>query len=179
MIRQSKGPAVANRCLNETQRALAAQHVGLVESVVRRMRVQRVQFDELLSIGRFALVDAAAQFDPQRGVPFTGFACVHIRWAVLVAMRNERKHLRRSAEGYAPCEVYALKVSEQSADELIIQRERCEGLASAVHGLSDDKRSLIEEHYFAGVDLKAMLPSYATARRRHKSALDSLRRVLK
>ena len=59
----------------------------LVRELVRRLPVH-VQKDDLVSAGMAALAAAATAFDPDRGVPFGGFAASRIRGALLDELRT-------------------------------------------------------------------------------------------
>jgi RNA polymerase sigma factor for flagellar operon FliA len=73
-----------------TARELIEAHLGLVRIVVCQVAPgfpPHVDRDELAAAGNLGLVEAAARFDPTRGVPFGRFASVRIRGAVLDACR--------------------------------------------------------------------------------------------
>jgi RNA polymerase sigma factor FliA len=71
--------------LTERERKLAERAVPLVQkiaiSVSRHLR--DATFDDLVSVGSVAGVEAARTFDEARGVPFEGFAYKRIRGAML------------------------------------------------------------------------------------------------
>jgi RNA polymerase sigma factor for flagellar operon FliA len=69
---------------------LIEAHLGLVRIVVCQVAPgfpPHVDRDELAAAGNLGLVEAAARFDPARGVPFGRFASVRIRGAILDAVR--------------------------------------------------------------------------------------------
>ena len=71
--------------------ALVEQHLPLVKTTVDRMRIYlptALEMDDLYSVGYTGLVSAARRFDPAQGVPFPGFATLHIRGAVHDELRR-------------------------------------------------------------------------------------------
>lgn len=79
--------------------ALIEEHLDYVRAIVRR--VQRdiggsLDFDELFTFGTEGLVEAAARYDPTRGVAFTTFGYYRIRGAIFDGLR-EQGWLPRSA----------------------------------------------------------------------------------
>jgi RNA polymerase sigma factor (sigma-70 family) len=69
---------------------LTLANVGLSYRVALRYR-WRTDYDEILSVCLEALCRAAAGFDPERGVPFGGYASSCIRFAVAGYFRDESK----------------------------------------------------------------------------------------
>jgi RNA polymerase sigma factor for flagellar operon FliA len=66
-------------------------NVGLVRHVLGRILPnlpQRVDRENLEAAGMLGLVEAAGQYDPNRGVPFATFAVVRIRGAILDELRR-------------------------------------------------------------------------------------------
>src|SRR3569623_658689 len=71
--------------------SLVQQHLGLVQSVARKLRKQitaRIDFDDLVGYGSKGLIEAAERFDPAHGVAFTTFAYYRIRGAMLDGLRT-------------------------------------------------------------------------------------------
>jgi RNA polymerase sigma factor for flagellar operon FliA len=69
---------------------LVEQHLSLVDILVaERLRnvPVHVRRDDLVSAGMLALVVSAGAYDPQRGVPFQGFAAFRIRGALIDELR--------------------------------------------------------------------------------------------
>jgi len=71
--------------MTESQ-SLAADNLGLVAHIVDRHR-GRLDRPEALSVGNLALVEAADRWRPG-GMPFAGYACMLIRWALIRASKN-------------------------------------------------------------------------------------------
>ena len=70
---------------------LIEQHLPLVKTIVDRMRIflpAALEMDDLYSVGFTGLASAARRFDPAHGVPFAGFATLHIRGAVHDELRR-------------------------------------------------------------------------------------------
>jgi RNA polymerase sigma factor FliA len=70
---------------------LVRSHLPLVGHLVREMLSRlpsHVSREDLVSAGMAALAMAAQSFDPQRGIPFGGFATTRIRGALLDELRG-------------------------------------------------------------------------------------------
>jgi RNA polymerase sigma factor for flagellar operon FliA len=75
--------------------------LDLVESMARRIARELgpgVELDELRSFGREGLLDAARRFDPERGVPFRGYASFRVRGAIIDGVRASARLPRRTHE---------------------------------------------------------------------------------
>src|SRR3974377_111064 len=71
---------------------LLNEHLGLVYFVARQIShgvAKYVEFDELVSAGSLALINALHSFDPARGLAFSTFAAPRIRGAVLDELRRQ------------------------------------------------------------------------------------------
>ncbi len=71
--------------------ALILDHVALVRIIAGRLARRlpsSVDVDELVSVGTVGLIDAIDRFDPERGVPFKGFADLRIRGAMVDYLRG-------------------------------------------------------------------------------------------
>lgn len=83
--------------------ALVADHLDLVDRIVAELAARfprHVERDELWNAGALGLVEAAARFDPDRGVAFPRFAAVRVRGAIMDASRARdwaSRNLRRTA----------------------------------------------------------------------------------
>ena len=95
--------SIRDRAETETTDALITQHIPLVTHIVRETlgRVPgHVNRDDLTSAGLLALVQAAAAFDPERGVPFAAYASTRVRGALLDELRGidwASRSVRRTA----------------------------------------------------------------------------------
>jgi RNA polymerase sigma factor for flagellar operon FliA len=75
--------------------------LDLVETMVRRIARELgpgVELEELRSYGREGLLDAARRFDPERGVPFRGYASFRVRGAIIDGVRASARLPRRAHE---------------------------------------------------------------------------------
>ncbi|WP_296607233.1 sigma-70 family RNA polymerase sigma factor [Nocardioides sp.] len=81
-----------NPSMSITERdELAVQHVPLVAHLVRETMARVPSYmdrNDLHSAGLLALVHAARAFDPDRGVPFAGYASTRIRGALVDELRS-------------------------------------------------------------------------------------------
>ena len=78
---------------------LAEQHLYLVQHVVNQLCTRfprHVDRSELVSAGTAGLVDAAHRYDPATGVPFTRYAAIRVRGAVIDATRTRDWATRRT-----------------------------------------------------------------------------------
>jgi RNA polymerase sigma factor for flagellar operon FliA len=96
----------ASRC------ALIERYSAMATSVARRMRVPTGALmgrDDIESAALIGLIDAVDRFDPDRGVPFEGYAGLRIRGAILDELRRvddrsrgERRRARAVADDEEP-----------------------------------------------------------------------------
>ena len=72
---------------------LVRTHLDLVQSVAGSLRAspigKGVEFEDLVADGAEGLVEAAARFDPGRGVPFDAFAKHRVRGAMVDGIRGK------------------------------------------------------------------------------------------
>lgn len=69
---------------------LLIEYLGLVKNVAGRLAMgfpKYVELDDLISTGVIGLIEAAKNFDPERGVKFETFAVPRIRGAILDELR--------------------------------------------------------------------------------------------
>jgi len=81
----------ASRC------ALIERYAPLATSVARRMRVPTGALmgrDDVESAALIGLINAVDRYDPERGVPFEGYAGLRIRGAILDELRRLDDHTR-------------------------------------------------------------------------------------
>lgn len=104
--------------LNDEQRDLVERNMGLAVSIARRYSNRGEPFDDLRQVAWYGLVRAALNFDPERGVPFYGYASKVIFGEIKRYFRDVRwkaKVRRKEQESY-------LKI--QAAFEELVQRYR-------------------------------------------------------
>ncbi len=79
--------------------SLTNQHVGLVHHVARQLSRRlhdKVDLDELVSAGSIGLMQAAASYEPARGLTFSTYAVPRIRGSMLDELRRH-DHMSRGA----------------------------------------------------------------------------------
>lgn len=79
--------------------SLTNQHVGLVHHVARQLSRRlhdKVELDELVSAGSIGLMQAAASYEPTRGLTFSTYAVPRIRGSMLDELRRH-DHMSRGA----------------------------------------------------------------------------------
>ncbi len=65
-LRETGDPAIRNAIIQESQ--------GLAIGLARRFRDRGVELDDLIQVAQIGLMLAVERFDPERGIPFGGFA---------------------------------------------------------------------------------------------------------
>jgi RNA polymerase sigma factor (sigma-70 family) len=164
-------------------------HLSTVDSVARRLAGGRYDFDDLRSVAYLALVRAVSDYRPDRGVALGAYLHLHIRWAILKGLRSDRR-LRRADL------LSALGGLDESSsfsggsttrwghgEDELLRREEAElskrRAAELLGALTPTEREVVVEHHVRGRELKELVrdggPSYATVRRRAKSAMEHLR----
>lgn len=189
-------PSRHRTALTPATRALVERHLHLVDNVARRVakRPSPQLFDDLRSCGNEALVLAGLRFDESLGVPFQAFAISQIRWAMLNRLRGERlvaRHHVDSVQGSdgvakewvplaARCDLRGRTAHAFGEDAVVLEEEqgrRTHLVQTQLMHLNPKERSVVVSRYFEDTDLKEQVGpklSYATVRRRHKTALAKL-----
>ncbi len=78
-------------------------NIRLVEKVVNRLRYRlpkHIDTEELLHIGMVGLIEAVDRYDETRGVPFTNYAELRVRGAILDSLRQQDRVSRSSRHRY-------------------------------------------------------------------------------
>ena len=91
MKRSSRRTGVSPRRPGSRAEAVES-YLPLVKFLVARLRAAhglRTSFEDLIAAGVVGLLEAAARFEPDRGVAFTTFAYRRVRGAILDAQRHE------------------------------------------------------------------------------------------
>jgi RNA polymerase sigma factor FliA len=79
------------KTLQGTARQLVESHLGLVEAIARGIAADLPKandLQELISLGRFGLVDAGTRYDPRFGASFATYATYRIRGAIFDGLRK-------------------------------------------------------------------------------------------
>ena len=191
--------ADATRC------AVIEQYVPLASRIAHGMNVPVgavASADDLESAAVIGLIDAVDRFDPQRGVPFEGYASLRIRGAVLDEVRRVdelgRADRRRQREAQAQGEE-GHYLGTVSLDELLengyrggpeqdelAERYDAEDLRmrvrSAIACLPARQREVVERYYDQSLTLREtgqrMGISEARACQLHGRAIENLRHQL-
>ena len=191
----------ASRC------ELIERYAPLATAMARRMRVPTNALtgrDDIESAALVGLIDAVDRFDPDRGVPFEGYAGLRIRGAVLDELRrvddhtrDERRRARTVAENAEP-EIAAFGATlslelllesgerDWAADDETEARYESQDLRSRVESalecLPPRQRELLARYYGDALTLREsalrMGISEARACQLHGRAILNLRREL-
>lgn len=73
---------------------LVRDNIGILDAIAGKLARQigvRLDRDEMLSVGREALFEAARDHDPERS-PFVPYASMRARWAMLTHARRDSRH---------------------------------------------------------------------------------------
>jgi RNA polymerase sigma factor FliA len=135
----------------DTDAALNRFHsaLPLVERIARGIGEPdsgRLTLDDLLGVGREALLDAARTFDEALGVPFEAWARLRIRGAIVDALRQfsvTREHERRLAKV-----VHVFAEPPPHPDELVSRAQVARAVSEAVARLPRKERTIVEAHDF-------------------------------
>jgi RNA polymerase sigma factor for flagellar operon FliA len=188
--------------------ALIERYAAMATSVARRMRVPTGALmgrDDIESAALIGLIDAVDRFDPDRGVPFEGYAGLRIRGAVLDELRRvddrsrgERRRARIVVDDREPeIAAYGQTLSldmlletgdrdwaaddDESLDRYEAQDMRSR-VESALRCLPPRQRELLGRYYGDSLTLREsaerMGISEARACQLHGRAIHNLRREL-
>ncbi|HEX4514348.1 MAG TPA: sigma-70 family RNA polymerase sigma factor [Polyangiaceae bacterium] len=180
-----------------------AEFMPLVHHVVGTMLPRlppNVLRDDLVAAGTFGLLDALRRQAPtERGAEFGWYARVRIRGAILDELRSQdwlsRRARRRFASeertsGAAVVGIEDLPEERRGfADEgamtpelLVSARSDAKALAKAVEQLPVRERNIITQHYFDGVQLRAIAKDLGVSEPRvsqlHARAVARLKEML-
>jgi RNA polymerase sigma factor for flagellar operon FliA len=113
--------------------------LDLVDAIARRLHRtigSPAALEDLVSVGRMGLLEAARRYDPDRGVPFRAFAAHRIRGAVLDGMRRLGHAPRRAYARMRGVEA-AARVSEAALEDLALPPPPGSGPSDADRQLGD------------------------------------------
>lgn len=146
----------------------------LVESVMRRHSLPEEWREELSAIGTLGLVQAAASFDPARGVAFAGFASHRVSGAVIDSLRRGKacmEVLQGSFDGE--------RSPSPSPERRLITTQDMQRVHEAMMSLDVRERELIETLYGERPSLSAVAEqqgiSKSWASRLRDRAVESMR----
>lgn len=145
--------------LTEAQRRLAEDYIPLARSLARPLKLRFPRsYQELDSASLMALVEAARDFDPARGVSFATFARLRIRGALADVGRSMRL---RGIDGPAPLVVALTPYSEHHGSVLVASEpppvgsglEDLESFERRIRPLPARHREVIRLYYLRGMKL--------------------------
>jgi len=180
-----------------------AEFIPLVHHVVGTMLPRlppNVLRDDLVAAGTFGLLDALRRQAPaERGAEFGWYARVRIRGAILDELRSQDWLSRRARRRFASEErntsaaVIGIEdlpeerrgFAEEGAmtpEMLVAARSDANALAKAVEKLPIRERNIITQHYFDGVQLRAIAKDLGVSEPRvsqlHARAVARLKELL-
>lgn len=179
----------------------------LVDAVARRIlrRVNgQLPLDDLVSIGREALIDAVHTYEPGRAC-FRTYAGKKVAWAIYDGVRRETHGRCAAARSLRVAEPAPVAEESSPPDALDLESERApaepvepddhasegddpeaflcrrqtgEALRRAVRDLPERERALVERHYFAGEPFESIAEDLGISRswasRLHTQAIRAL-----
>jgi RNA polymerase sigma factor (sigma-70 family) len=140
-------PSAAATTYTEQREVFLQQHMGAVRKIAAALSAETSSlFDELLSHGADALVDAVDSWRPRQGVRFFSFAYVVIRSRMLQRLRSHRSTARRELpfDDSAAPSPEDLVVEAEAAEH---ERERIEWLRTNLRRLSTRQRIVVDMLY--------------------------------
>ena len=135
---------------------LICNNIGFIRSIALQyaqdIRSARMNADDYTQEGAVALLRAAAQFDPSRGVQFLTYAGRAVRYAIIDAIRADNPNLvltplnethtggTDDSDDDADLLIGRMKTRlpssyETDPETIYIQKEQLEELYAAIHGL--------------------------------------------
>ena len=192
----------------ESRCALIERYAPMATAVARRMRVPTTVLagrDDLESAALIGLIDAVDRFDPDRGIPFEGYAALRIRGAVLDELRrvddrsrDDRRRARATVAADVEPEIgaYGQTLSldllletgdhDWAAESELDDRDDIDDLRwrveTALRCLPPRQRELLSRYYGDSLTLREsavkMGISEARACQLHGRAIQNLRREL-
>ena len=163
----------------EERNALVEEHrrlAAVIAASFHRRFPGRFELDDLVQIGVLGLIDAAARYQPWRGVPFRAYARHRIRGAILDALRGRDPQPLDDGDDVAD--------ARAGPDEIVEMRERSDAVDAAIEDLTPRQARVIELRYGKGLTQAAADErlggiSQAGAREFELRAIERLRRSLR
>jgi RNA polymerase sigma factor (sigma-70 family) len=134
----------------EERNALIEQHLDLVAPIARAMMKRlpaSFDFDDLVSVGRFGLLEAAERWDGRDN--FTCWASFKIRYRMLdsVRRRNWRENVHENLDDD---DVLTELTTERADQEVCFARETERRVSIALECLNPRERFIVERIYWYG-----------------------------
>lgn len=178
---------------NSARGALIERYAPLAKACARRVRIESamIDADDIYSSALLGLIDAVDRFEPDRGVPFEGYASLRIRGAILDELRRVDERGRgatadspkaMSLDALVEDEWQAFLAVEDAFDEPFEQADlRCR-IEHALETLPPRQREVLARYYGDSLTLREagmrMGISEARACQLHGRAIFNLRRAL-
>jgi len=181
------------KALGTAHRELVNDNLGFVRALAAKhypAYADCMEYDDLVGSGLVGLCTAARRFRKNRGARFTTYAHWRVHGAMLDGARRERvlPRLDQFAGGEfdtdTPVEaaVQAFSPRAESLDEELDRRRDSAALKAALGRLPEDKRRLLELHFFHDLSLeeagRKLGVSKSWASRMMAKALESLKEEL-
>lgn len=114
--------------LSPEQRSLAAAHHDVVIQVaarVARRLPMRFSRDDLVDAGYIGLVEAAARWEPERGVPFDAYARIRVAGAMLDETRRRWSAIELQERFQCPAPAFTDAEDLWDAVRAVVGRRAC------------------------------------------------------
>lgn len=128
--------------MDTVRKLLIESNLRLVVSIAKKYARGNLTFDELVSVGNTALVNAVDQFDYRRGYRFSTYAYRAIQRSMFGALRTEHRNVTRfSVDGDEATQYLAKDASFSDVAELQAAEARSE--VQQLLGLLDPREQMI------------------------------------
>lgn len=173
--------------------SLIERYAPLAKTCARRVHFESAMADadDIYSAALLGLIDAVDRFEPDRGVPFEGYASLRIRGAIVDELRRVDERGRgitaeapkaMSLDALVEDEWQAFLAVEHSFDEPFEQEDLRSRVERALEMLPPRQREVIARYYGDALTLREagvrMGISEARACQLHGRAIVNLRRAL-
>ena len=139
---------------------LVTANLGFVVSVARQYQDNGLSLDDLVSEGNLALMLAAGQWKPEKGIRFVQYAVWDIRKAIERAIEQQGNiiHDAPASVGFTNSRVdMAVAKSNRNADESVAFLSVDTELAGSLGCLNERERKVIILYYGLGTDALTMM----------------------
>lgn len=171
----------------EAAAELIARLKPLIYASARRYYFGEGEQEDLLQEGCLKLLELLKKFDMSRGIPFLGYAKVHLKYFYMEKGKHSKKEaalyiLESLSEDGRTC-IEGIPDADMPIEEKLIQREVQKSLGEAIQKLSVHQRRVISLYYGQGMDMrqiaKYLRVHYQTVVKTKERGLKRLREELK
>lgn len=137
--------------------ALVRDHMGLAEKIARKKKrglPRHIDLEDLISAAYLGLVESVNKFDPDSGVPFSGFAFRRVLGSIQDYLRKLGVGSRGdNSEGIRHMGQFDVNKQGQSGESFLMSEYRM-GFDEITDGVSPLGKELLHLYYIDGLKLK-------------------------